>query len=438
MFAQKWDKFASLRTKGLESYTPLNYGDFMWIFGGQQFGNVLNDKVYKSKTGYLWEEVVPNPEAVSPNVMHPGFTEGDAAVFNGKMVLVGGLDDSSTVMATVLASTDGINWVKGTDLTAAVHKHRVVVYAGELYQVGGTTDGTTPLEKVYKSADADAPGGSWAQVGVDILPAPLMSFSMAEWNGRFWVAGGITTAAAYSKKMYSTTDLLTDWAEEGTDASPEVQNAVLIPMGDRMYLVGGETASGPSRKVYVTEDGINWVDLGDKMPFGSEYRAAFRQVKQLNNKRDVSAFIFAGTTLRDDVYESKLDFNPFGWRDVTLPRHWEVTATNGTWVGDHWEPKDNGATFDLQLAALTGSTWATWKRPTAMRLGISQIGASPGAIGVDIQDAGAASIGADANYNHDEIVITFGGADDLDQILIDLDVTYQVDKIELYYPERPL
>jgi hypothetical protein len=209
-------------------------------------------------------------------------------------------------------------------------------------------------------------------------------------------------------------------------------------MGDRMYLVGGETASGPSRKVYVTEDGINWVDLGDKMPFGSEYRAAFRQVKQLNNKRDVSAFIFAGTTLRDDVYESKLDFNPFGWRDVTLPRHWEVTATNGTWVGDHWEPKDNGATFDLQLAALTGSTWATWKRPTAMRLGISQIGASPGAIGVDIQDAGAASIGADANYNHDEIVITFGGADDLDQILIDLDVTYQVDKIELYYPERPL
>ena len=87
---------------------------------------------------------------------------------------------------------------------------------------------------------------------------------------------------------------------------------------------------------------------------------------------------------------------------------------------------------------MTGSTWATWKRPTAIRLGISQIGASPGAIGVDIQDAGAASIGADAAYNHGEIVIAFGGADDLDQILIDLDVTYQVDKIELYYPVRPL
>jgi hypothetical protein len=438
MFAQKWDKFASLRTKGLESYVPLSYNGFIWIFGGQEFENVLNNKVYKSKTAYLWEKVTPNPLAITPDVMHAGFTEGDAAIFNGKMVLVGGLDDTGTVMATVISSIDGINWVGGKDLTAAVHKHKVVVYAGELYQVGGTTDGTTPLEKVYKSADADLPGGTWAQVGVDILPAPLMAFAMASWNGRFWVAGGITTAGAYSKKMYSTTDLLTDWAEEGTDMSPEVRDATLIPMGDRMYLVGGETASGASRKVYVTEDGINWVDLGDKMPFGSERRAAFRQVKPDYNKRDVSAFIIAGTTLRDEIYESKLDFNPFGWRDVTLPRHWEITATNGTWVGDHWLPKDNGATFDLQLAALTGSTWATWKRPTALRLGISQIGASPGAIGVDIQDAGPASIGSDAAYNHGEIVIAFAGTDDLDQILIDLDVTYQVDKIELYYPVRPL
>ena len=681
MFAQKYDLFSSINLNGLESYTALFYKGAIHILGGKGFANVLNDKIWRSPTGYIWEDLTPNPIAVAPNVMHAGFLEGDGVVWKNKMLIAGGLDDSLTVMATVLSSTDGINWVAGKDLTAAVHKHRCVIrpevvggvasqgtltlsgvviegetftigadvyeidsdgvvsgtniaadvsasvgyadgtvtvdtqpsigesftigntvylvtadgtaaVAGEvdegtdladfkvnltaalegtdgynvvhalidasawathvltitakiggivgnaspytlattsvaggntvsgalltggtdctapnavtalvaaevasgteavtavdgagdtvvvtanfggvagdlialaktganmavdgaflgtttagvdpvqkMYQIGGTTDGTTPLEKIYESSDADLPGGTWTQTGVDVLPVPLMSFSIALWNGRFWVAGGITTAGAYSKKMFSTTDLETDWAEEGTDASPEVQNATLVPMGKFMYLIGGNTAAGPSRKVYKTEDGINWVDLGNVLPFGSENRDAIKYVNPTNDKVDARIFVIAGTTLRDEVYQSKLDFDPFGWVDVTLPRHWEVTATNGTWVGDHWEPKDNGATFDLQLEILTGSTWFTWKRPTAIKFGIYDIGASPGAIGIDVLDVGPASIGADAAYNHGEIALVFGGTDDLNSFLIDLDVTYKVNKIELYYPKRPL
>ena len=552
MFARKFDRKSSIKLYGLESYTVLNYKNNIYLFGGKSFANGMNDKIFKSKTGYLWKEIAPSAPA------HASFLEGDGVIFNNKIVLVGGLfnefasgtvtvdtqpivgetftiagieytvvtdgtgvlpgdvdvgsdladfqanfisalqgidghnsdhpliDNSQfaanvltitskiagevgnsydlattsvqggntvsgatlsggglTVMDSVVASedSDGEVWEAGTDLPAAVHKHRCIVYDGKIHQIGGTTDGSTPLQKIYASSNAEEGGGSWAQVGVDVLPVPLMSFSIALWNGRFWVAGGITTGGAYSKKIYSTTDLETDWAEEGTDASPEVQNAVLVPMGTKMYLVGGNTASGPSRKVYETEAGINWVDLGDVLPFGSENRDAFRLIQSNYDKRDASLLIIAGTTLRDEIYESKLDFNPFGWVDVTSQGRWEIVGGNGTWEGDHWLPKDNGGSFDLDLIVKSGSTWWTHKRPSAIKFIISDIGDSPGNLAIDILDASPASIGANADYNgdegHGEIDLTFV-TDDLESITFDLDVTYKVYGIQLYYPETTL
>ncbi|MEK9195875.1 MAG: hypothetical protein AAB914_00745, partial [Patescibacteria group bacterium] len=132
-----------------------------------------------------------------------------AAVANGYVYIIGGIDGSTTTQSTVgygKLNADGTitGWGTGTAMTTALDRHTSTVANGYLYVIGGeSTYGGTKQAKVYYVAlNNNGSIGDWITSG-SVLSVTLMDHATAFANGYIYALGGNNGGGTVATAYYS-------------------------------------------------------------------------------------------------------------------------------------------------------------------------------------------------------------------------------------------
>ncbi|MEJ2554352.1 MAG: hypothetical protein P8079_10250, partial [Gammaproteobacteria bacterium] len=108
-----------------------------------------------------------------------------AAVFNGKLWLVGGWDGS--FKNDVWSSDDGVNWTLVTRNAGFAFQanHQLVAYDNKLWVIAGY-DGSSYMNDVWSSSD----GKVWVQATSSAAFTPQACSQSVAYDNKLWVIGG--------------------------------------------------------------------------------------------------------------------------------------------------------------------------------------------------------------------------------------------------------
>ena len=248
-----------VRSRSLSWYRPPLPYEAMWVIGGQTPTPSGVQKCHWSKDGESWQEA-------GTDALPLALLGAQAVVYEGAIYVIGGwyYNPGATYNPKVYRSTDGVTWAEvGLDALPAGGMESGVAfgYKGAMWIVGGYyATGASP--KVYQSAT----GEMWTEVGVDSFPTDIEHHAGVIYEGYMWTTGGIewTPFGKWPKVYYSADGLL--WSEAGLDACPNDldQHAMCVYDG-RMWISGGRDATWAYQTgVYWSTDGITWTLAGNR------------------------------------------------------------------------------------------------------------------------------------------------------------------------------
>jgi hypothetical protein len=149
---------------------------------------------------------------------------------NGTIYVIGGLDGTgsatSTVYAASLAADGSIpatgagSWTAATSLPKPLYAHAAAIFQGRIYVVGGNDASNNPVATVYSATiNGDGSLGAWASLSS--LPDKRAYHQLVSLAGRLYVVGGTNASAeplanAQSSGSQSTIDYAAISLHDGT------------------------------------------------------------------------------------------------------------------------------------------------------------------------------------------------------------------------------
>ena len=185
-------------------------------------------------------------------------SDSSAVVIAGTAYIVGGYSGASFDPA-VLATTDGSSFTVVTSLPVPVRYPAVAALGGQIYVFGGQTATGEPTAAVQLID----PATRSAKV-VGTLPEPVTGASAATLHGVLYVMGGETSAAGGTSPNPSiwAFDPATGRALGAGALRVPVAHASIATLGQRAWLVGGETATGPVAAVQMLTPNLGFGTAG--------------------------------------------------------------------------------------------------------------------------------------------------------------------------------
>ncbi len=146
----------------------------------------------------------------------------------------------------------------------------------EIYLIGGRTPDGVTAETLVTAATTDGNFAPWATAPA-ALPEARSDFAYAALSGVPYIIGGLDASGAPTTTVYQGTvqeGVLTGWeAPEALQLPVAMSDAVAVPSGDGIYLIGGRTAEGLSDTVYRAAFGeaepptlAAWQEIGLPLP----------------------------------------------------------------------------------------------------------------------------------------------------------------------------
>lgn len=176
---------------------------------------------------------------------------------------------TETIFATLITEDAAYGSRKG----AAVE-----VFNEKIWLIGGRDETDTPLPDIWSSAD----GENWTFEG-NLSFGAIYGHELISFNGRLWIYGG-SSEGILSNKIFSSEDGIT-WVEE-TETTPftQYQSSRFAVLGNQIFRIAGYRGDveelSPERNVYSSSDGLNWVLETENHGFESKY--GFR-IESLND-----------------------------------------------------------------------------------------------------------------------------------------------------------
>jgi hypothetical protein len=234
-------------------------------------GCCTTSEVWNSADGVHWSLVTVAPWG-------PRHMAG-WAVFNDRLWVVGGDDNSGQYDTDVWSSADGVTWDLVTNAVPWAPRvlHYTVAFNGALYVIGGQelpaalwpVPNPYPTQAVYYSDVWESTDGSnWEQIGT--LPHALgMICGGAVLNGELWVVGGGTygddvqglQGTAYAE-VWSSADGVT-WQQHANAPWPARRYHNLAVFNGELFVLAGIDALDVSDKsdVWHSADGDTWSEV---------------------------------------------------------------------------------------------------------------------------------------------------------------------------------
>jgi hypothetical protein len=180
-----------------EYHNMLCFDNRLWVMGGYDpYHGTYYNSVYYSYDGKNWTYAGALPFA--------GREKMGAVVFNGKMWVAGGMNDTGypnyyvNTFNDVWSSSDGVNWTmtSANALGSGLHSFPMVSYNGEMWTIGGS-NGSIGEPDVHHSADGVtwtlAPGGVLNRYGAGGAAFKNQLWAVAGYNGIAWVDNTVSS-----------------------------------------------------------------------------------------------------------------------------------------------------------------------------------------------------------------------------------------------------
>jgi uncharacterized protein YjdB len=256
----------------LASSNLVNFNDHIFVIGGQSASNSdFASKVWKSKDGIRWIEVLPVPPFA-------GRHRAEIVVHNNKMWLIGGEGNGGIMGRTtryfpddIWSSSDGVNWNKEVSSVPFGGRigHKVVIFNNKFWLIGGETFfGFTTLvghTDVWSSED----GINWKEETASTPFGYRTGHEVLVFNNKLWLLGGLEAFsgtgvylnAAKFNDVWSSVDGV-NWIQENSNAvSPATlftpTKAVLF--NNKFWWLHGPDLNPELSTIWSSDDGITWV-----------------------------------------------------------------------------------------------------------------------------------------------------------------------------------
>lgn len=227
------------------SNAMVQYDDNVWVVGGHiGFGPPYfteTSQVWRSENGAAWLSV--------SNDQFPARSGHSLNVIDGKMIMIGGLNNSTSEdYGDIWSSTDGLDWTleSASAPFGEVFHHTVTEYNGRWYLIYASS--------VYSSAN-----------GIDWDFETTTSFAAANYqktvvfNNALYVIGGLSSSALRVNEVWRTTDGIT-WEEvtlTGDVFTPRINHTV-TPYNGKVYIIGGRAGTTIYREIFYSDDMEAW------------------------------------------------------------------------------------------------------------------------------------------------------------------------------------
>ncbi len=226
---KNWISVTSDQFSEREGHTLTVYDNKMWLIGGVDDSGTHLGEIYFSADGMTWTMVT----TLSPTLQAPAFHS--TLVFNNKLYVIRDGFDESVI---VLSSRNGIDWNLETDNAFSNREEfEAVVFNDAIYIIGGrNTEG--PLKEIWKSTD----GIAWSLItSTDEIFSPRYAHTATVHNGKVWVVGGVTGPYSETHIDFWYSENMEDWTEyDGPlPASEGLINHAALSYNDELWLFGG-------------------------------------------------------------------------------------------------------------------------------------------------------------------------------------------------------
>ncbi len=182
-----------------------------------------------------------------------------SVVFDNKIWILGGLDNTVTEKNDVWHSSDGITWTQATASAgwSARYAHISLVYDNKMWVMGGRTVAGTFYNDVWSSAD----GITWTQATASAGWSVRNDLSGLVFNGKMWVLGG-NDGSTQKNDVWSSADGIT-WTQATASAgwSARANHTTVVfndGSGEEIWVMGGLGGSTKYNDVWKSSNGINW------------------------------------------------------------------------------------------------------------------------------------------------------------------------------------
>ncbi|MGB5556264.1 MAG: hypothetical protein WBM83_16525 [Flavobacteriaceae bacterium] len=226
---KNWISVTSNQFSEREGHTLTVYDNKMWLIGGIDDSGAHLWVIYFSTDGMTWTMVT----ALSPDLLAPAFHS--TVVFNDKLFVIrDGFDDH----VAVYSSADGINWNLETDHAFSNREaYKTIVFENAIYVIGGRhVDGS--FNEIWKSTD----GIEWGLITpTDAIFSPRYAHTATVHHGKVWVVGGITGPFSETHIDFWYSENMEDWTEY-TGPLPATEGLIhhaALSYNDELWLFGG-------------------------------------------------------------------------------------------------------------------------------------------------------------------------------------------------------
>lgn len=233
-------------------------------------------------------------------------TEVSAALYQGKVYVVGGYNEAGQAVNTVeIFDPQTDSWSQGPALPSAVHHTSAVVLGGQLFVVGGLTGtDSKPTNKVYAYD-----GTKWTEG--PMLPQPLGAQGAAIVSAdRLYVAGGIQADGASTGAVYSLGVDETEWRTEPSMTAAR-NHLTLASVDGKLYAIGGRDSETMTLQTVEIYDPLTkqW-QAGADMPTGRSGLTSAVLAGKI--------YAFGGESTEKTFSEAE-EYNPASgtWREIT-------------------------------------------------------------------------------------------------------------------------
>ncbi len=283
-----------------------------------QFINVRGDKF--TDTGNVpWNNIGVGNWKSTLN-MPANITNSGSVLYKGYVYEIGGFNGSVNLSAVYYSKINNngtlLGWIGTTSLPNPTSGSVTIAYNGYLYEVGGYADVSGTNTKVatvyYAKINSDGSLGSW-QTESNSLPQGLAFDTGVEYDGYIYVSGGQTPTSNSQYVYYSqiqSNGSIGAWSTSANELPTQDNYGSSVVYNGYIYIMGGNTGSGPSNVVYYTQIQSN-ANVGAWSSVSSTSDIPENIDSEASVVYDGYIFIFGGTTgsVTSAVYDTPINTN---------------------------------------------------------------------------------------------------------------------------------
>lgn len=264
---------SDLETTEYEIVSNLEKGTtYYWnVVATDEKGNSTSSELFNFVTEFI---------TVNPLTQNAAFSKrsfSSTTVFKDKIWVIGGKDESDTILSDIWSSPDGLNWTLETDASpfGPINAQSVIVFNNKMWMYSGYNNGLLN-NKIWSTED----GINWVEETNDTMwnrvpfygqnATTMFIFDNMIW--RFAAYDGSTGDLTTERNIWNSSDGKNWTLVSENHGFDQKYGMEVIPFQGKLIGIEGSTlSSNKFTKIWQSSNGIDWEVIAENLPFEFGY-----------------------------------------------------------------------------------------------------------------------------------------------------------------------